>query len=74
MSSGPCTRRAAWPARTGDGKAARLCVVDSEAWNAQLVLKGLPILSGSMPGHVTVPLFDGTIILKEETDFGEDTD
>ena len=58
----------------GGGKAARVCVVDSEAWSAQLVLKGLPILSGCLPGHATAPLFDGTIILKEETDFGEDTD
>ena len=58
----------------GGGKAARLCVVDSEAWSAQLVLKGLPILSGCLPGRATAPLFDGIIILKEETDFGEDTD
>ena len=58
----------------GGGKAARVCVVDSEAWSAQLVLKGLPILSGCLPGRATAPLFDGTITLKEETDFGEDTD
>ena len=56
------------------GKAARVCVVDSESWLAPLTLKGLPILSGSLPGHVAAPLFDGTIILKEETDFGDDTD
>jgi len=57
----------------GDGKAARVCVVDSESWLVPLTLKGLPILSGNLPGHVTAPLFDGTIILKEETDFGDDT-
>ena len=58
----------------GDGKAARVCVVDSESWPVPLKLKGLPILSGRLPGHATAPLFDGTIILKEETEIGEDTD
>ena len=57
-----------------DAKAARVCVVDSESWLVPLTLKGLPILSGSLPGHVTVPIFDGTIILKEETEIGNDTD
>ena len=59
---------------TASGKAARVCVVDSESWAAPLKLKGLPILTGSLPGHATVPLFDGTIILKEETEIGDDTD
>jgi len=58
----------------GDGKAARVCVVDSESWNAPLKLKGLPILSGSLPGHAAAPIFDGTIILKEETEIGNDAD
>ena len=55
----------------GDGKAARVCVVDSESWLVPLKLKGLPILPGSLPGHATAPLFDGAIILKEETDIGQ---
>ena len=51
-----------------DGKAARLCVVDAETWDAPLELKGLPILPGGLPGQAAGPLFDGTITLKEETD------
>ena len=58
----------------GNGKAARVCIVDSESWVAPLKLKGLPILTGSLPGHATAPLFDGTITLKEETEIGDDTD
>ena len=58
----------------GDGKAARVCVVDSESWHAPLKLKGLPILSGRLPGHATAPVFDGAIILKEETEIGNGTD
>ena len=57
----------------GDGKAARICVVDSEGRDAPLELKGLPILPGSLAGYSTVPYFDGTITLKEETDNGDDT-
>ena len=56
-----------------NGRAARVCVVDSESWLAPLKLKGLPILTGSLPGHATAPLFDGTITLKEETEIGDDT-
>ena len=59
---------------SGDGKAARVCVVDSESWLAPLKLKGLPILSGSLPGCAAATIFDGTIILKEETEIGDDTD
>ena len=55
------------------GKAARVCVVDSESWLTPLKLKGLPILSASLPGHATAPIFDGTITLKEETEIGDDT-
>ena len=57
----------------GDGQAARVCIVDSEDWEAPLELKGLPILTGSLPRQSTVSLFDGTITLKEETDDGHDT-
>ena len=57
----------------GDGKAARVCVVDSESWLLPLTLKGLPILSGSLPGHSAAPIFDGTVTLKEETEIGDDT-
>ena len=56
-----------------DGKAARVCVVDAESWSAPLELKGLPILSGSLSGQAAVPLFDGTIMLKEETEDGSNT-
>ena len=59
---------------TASGKAARVCVVDSESWAAPLKLKGLPILTGCLPGHAAAPQFDGTIILKEETEIGDDTD
>ena len=58
---------------SGEGRAARVCIVDSEDWAAPLELKGVPILSDSLPGQSTVPPFDGTIILKEETDDGHDT-
>ena len=57
----------------GDGQAARVCVVDSQGWDAPLELKGLPILPGNLSGQSTVPYFDGTITLKEEIDNGDDT-
>ena len=43
------------------------------AWQVPLELKGLPILPGSLSGQSTVPYFDGTITLKEETENGDDT-
>ena len=57
-----------------DGKAARVCVVDSVSWLTPLKLKGLPILSASLPGPATAPIFDGTITLNEETEIGDDTE
>ena len=58
----------------GEGEAVRLCELDSDGWETPLALNGVLILPGKLPGQATVPLFDGTITLKEETDFGEDTD
>ena len=57
----------------GEGEAVRLCELDLDGWEKPLALNGLLVLPDKLPGQATVPLFDGTITLKEETDFGEDT-
>ncbi len=58
----------------GAGKAARVHEVDSGDWEAPLELKGLPVLSGKLPGRPTAPLFDGTVTLKRENVDGNRTD
>ena len=57
----------------GKGEAVRLCELYSDAWESPLQLNGLLILPGSLPGHCTVPMFDGTITPIEERKIGDNT-